>query len=218
MEGKIVYFEDVGREDREAIARIAEETLSLVRERAEELGIKTILVASTRGDTAAKAVSVFKGAKVIAVSHMVGHREPNTLEFTEENRRIVESKGGVVLTTRHAFGGFARGGHDGGGSGSARQPSNEPGAIIGRTLSIFGAGMKVACEIALMAADAGLVRTDEDVIAIAGSGRGANTAVVLRPANTVDFSDMRIKEILCKPHLAVARRREPIAAGEHQHH
>jgi len=61
--------------------------------------------------------------------------------------------------------------------------------------------MKVACEIALMAADAGLVRTDEDVISIAGTGRGADTAVVLRPVNTRNFFDLKVKEILCKPRL-----------------
>ena len=41
--------------------------------------------------------------------------------------------------------------------------------------------MKVVLEIAAMAADAGLVRTDEDVICIGGTGRGADTAVVLQP-------------------------------------
>lgn len=52
-----------------------------------------------------------------------------------------------------------------------------------------------------MAADAGLVRTDEDVIAIAGAGRGVDTALVLRPVNSQDFFDLRVKEILCKPHF-----------------
>ena len=53
----------------------------------------------------------------------------------------------------------------------------------------------------IMAADAGLVRTDEDIIAIAGSGRGADTAVVMRPANAHDFFDLKVREILCKPRL-----------------
>jgi len=75
------------------------------------------------------------------------------------------------------------------------------GDVIANTLRIFGQGMKVVTEIALMAADAGLVRTDEDVIAIAGTGRGADTAVVLKPVNTEDFFDLRVKEILCKPHF-----------------
>lgn len=73
--------------------------------------------------------------------------------------------------------------------------------VIAFTLRIFWEGMKVACEIALISADAGLIRTDEEIISIAGTGRGADTAVVLKPANTQDFFEMRIKEILCKPRL-----------------
>jgi len=75
---------------------------------------------------------------------------------------------------------------------------------VANTLRIFGQGMKVACEIAGMATDAGLVRTDESVIAIAGTGgagRGADTAVVVQPANVHNFFEMRIREILCKPHF-----------------
>jgi len=61
--------------------------------------------------------------------------------------------------------------------------------------------MKVACEITLMAVDAGLIRTDEDAIAMGGTGKGLDTALVSRPANSPDFFDMKVKEILCKPHL-----------------
>jgi hypothetical protein len=75
------------------------------------------------------------------------------------------------------------------------------GEVIADALRIFGQGIKVVCEMAAMAADAGFVRTDEDIIAVAGSGRGADTAVVITPANTHDFFDMRIREILCKPRL-----------------
>ncbi len=50
-----------------------------------------------------------------------------------------------------------------------------------------------------MAADAGLVRTDEDIIAIAGTRSGADTAIVVRPVNSQDFFDLKVKEILCKP-------------------
>ena len=75
------------------------------------------------------------------------------------------------------------------------------GDLVCRKRLIFGRGMKVACEISLMAADAGLVRTGEDVITIAGTGSGADTALVLSPVNSRDFFDLRVKEILCKPHF-----------------
>jgi len=53
----------------------------------------------------------------------------------------------------------------------------------------------------MMAADGGLVPTDEDAISIAGTGRGADTAVVLKPVNSHNFFDLKIREILCKPHF-----------------
>ncbi len=187
-ESKIIYFENPGIENTDQAFRIA-------RERAEELGIKSIVVASTSGNTAVKATEVFKGFKVIAVTHCTGFREPNTQEFTEGNRKIVEDRGGIVLTTTHAFGGISR---------ATRRKHNMTvtGEIVADTLRIFGQGMKVACEITMMAADSGLVRTDEEVIAIAGTGkegRGADTAIVLSPVNTHDFFDLKVKEILCKP-------------------
>lgn len=187
MESKTTYFENPGKENTDEVLRIA-------KQRAKELGIKTIVVASTMGDTAVRATEVFRGSKIIAVSHFTGMREPNTQEFTEENRKIVESKGGIVLTTTHLFSGL---------SAAMRKKYNTYiiGSIIADTLRIFGQGMKVVCEIAVMAADSGLARTDEDIIAIGGTGRGADTAVVLRPVNSNDFFDLKVKEILCKPRL-----------------
>jgi hypothetical protein len=71
--------------------------------------------------------------------------------------------------------------------------------VMAYTLRIFGQGTKVAVEIALMAADAGLVRTGEDVISIGGSGKGADTALVLRPATSSHLFDLRVREVICKP-------------------
>ncbi|MBA7610811.1 hypothetical protein ES703_18025 [subsurface metagenome] len=187
MELKTVYFEKPGSEN-------TEEVLGIARQRAEELGIKTIVVASTSGNTAVRAMDVLQGLRVIVVTHVTGMREPNSQEFTEENRQIVESKGGKIVTTAHAFSGVNR---------AIRNKYNMPtlGDIIADTLRIFGKGLKVVCEITMMAVDSGLVRTDEDAIAIGGTGNGADTAVVLRPVNSHNFFDLKIKEILCKPHL-----------------
>lgn len=184
MEGTITYFDKVGRENTEA-------TLSLAKKRADELGIRKILVASTVGDTAVRVVDVFEGSKVIAVTHPAGFRDPDSQEFTEGNRKKFESKGGIILTTRPAFAGLTR--HAPG------TPSSEFGDIVANTLRMLSQGVKVVAEITVMAADSGLVRTDEDVMVIAGSGRGADTAAVVRPANTRDLFRMRIKELLCKP-------------------
>ncbi len=194
-EQTIVYFDKPGRENTEEVLRIA-------NKRARELGIKKILVASTVGETAVKAMEVFTGLTVVVVSHAAGAKDPNTQEFTEANRHLVERKGGILLTTTHALGGLVRAmsqvtGPPPGQTGGAVE-------IVAQTLRVLGQGMKVVCEIAAMAADAGLVRTDEEVIAIAGTGaagRGADTAVVIQPANVYKFFETRVKEILCKPRL-----------------
>ncbi|MFC1860441.1 pyruvate kinase alpha/beta domain-containing protein [Chloroflexota bacterium] len=187
MELKTTYFEKPGRENTDEVLRIA-------KQRAEELGIKTIVVASTEGYTAAKAAEVLSGSKIVAVTHITGFHEPNTQEFSEESRKIVEGKGGVVLTTTHLFSGMSR-------AMCKKYHTYIIGDIVADTLRILGQGMKVVCEIAAMAADSGLVRTDEDVIVISGTGRGADTAVVLKPVNSTDFFDLKIKEVLCKPHF-----------------
>ena len=185
MEAKTVYFDKPGRDN-------TDEVLRIVKQRAEELGIKTVVVASSTGDTAVKAVDVLQGLRVIAVTHFTGFREPNSQEFTEENRKIVESKGGTILTTTHTFSGISR-------AVQEKFSTYVIGDIVASTLKVFGAGMKVACEISMMAADGGLARTDEDAISIGGTGRGADTAIVLTPINSNNFFDLKIKEILCKP-------------------
>ncbi len=187
MELKTVYFKKPGREN-------TDEVLRTTKQRAKELGIKTVVIASTRGDTAVRAMDVLQGLRIIIVTHVTGYLAPDTQQFTQENRQIVEGKGGIVLTTAHAFGGVSR---------AMRQKFNTYviGDMIANSLRIFGEGMKVVVEIAMMAADGGLVRTDEDVIAIAGTGKGADTAVVLQPVISQNFFDIKVKEILCKPHF-----------------
>ena len=187
MEEKITYFSKPGPENTGEVLRIA-------RARAEALGIKKIVVASTTGETAVKAMEVFRGFRVVIVSHFTGCSEPNIQEFLEENKRAVEGSGGVMLTTTHAFAGLSR-------AMCKKFGTHLFEEVVANTLRIFGHGMKVACEIAIMAADAGLVRTDEDIIAIGGSSRGVDTAIVLRPVNSPDFFDLSVKEILCKPHF-----------------
>jgi hypothetical protein len=192
VETKTTYFEKPGAINTEA-------TFRLVQQRAGELGIKTILVASTTGRTAVKAVDFFQEFKLIAVSLAFGSREQNSNTFTEENRKALAEKGGLLLTSTHAFGGVSR----------ALNPGATPNTplylaptdIIAATLRIFSQGMKVVCEIAVMAADAGLVRIDEEIIAVAGTSGGADTACVIKPSNGNHFFDLRVKEIICKPRL-----------------
>jgi hypothetical protein len=100
-EKSILYFDEVGEKN-------TDETLKATKKRAEELGIKNIVVASTRGGTGVKVVEAFKGYNVVVVTHSTGLREPGKQELLEENRKKIEAGGGKILTTGHAFGGVSR--------------------------------------------------------------------------------------------------------------
>jgi uncharacterized protein len=191
MELKTTYFEKPGGEEN------TKNTLALAKARADELGIKTVVVATTEGKTAVQAVKVFKGFKVIAVTHVEGFMEPNSQELTPENRKAIEDGNGVILTTTHALGGIQRALS----KTMPPSPSSAIGDVAAMTLRMFGQGMKVACEIAAMTADAGLVKVDEEIISIGGTGRGADTAIVLTPSYVHRFFNLKVKEIICKPRL-----------------
>jgi len=186
-EAGIVYFDSMGADN-------TEETLKLAKVRARGLGIKRIVIATTTGDTAVKAAKEFKDYKVIVVTHTSGFLAPGTQELTPENRQKIEKLGAEIFTGAHAFGGISH---------AIRRTfaTHVLGDFMANTLRVFGQGMKVAIEITLMAADAGLVSPDEDVIAIAGTGRGADTAIVVKPAHAHDAFSLRVKEIICKPRL-----------------
>jgi uncharacterized protein len=186
-EASTVYFDSPGAEH-------TGETFKLAKARAEELGIERIVVASTTGDTGVKAAEEFKNYKVVVVSHAAGFKAPGAQELTSENKQKIEKLGAEIFTGAHAFGGIAH---------AVRRSFNTHvlGDFMANTLRMFGQGMKVAIEISLMAADAGLVSPDEEVIAIAGTAIGADTAIVVKPAHAHDAFSLRVKEIICKPRL-----------------
>jgi hypothetical protein len=167
-------------------------TLELAGARARALRIRKILVATTSGATGVQAAKALAGLEVIAVTHSTGFGEPDTQELSAENRAAIESAGATILTCQHAFGGVGR-------AVRKKLGTYQLEEIIAYSLRTFCEGIKVVAEMALMAADAGLVRTDEPVLAIAGTGRGADTAVILKPANAQTFFDLRFLEILCMP-------------------
>lgn len=169
-----------------------DETLRLVAKRAQALSIRTVLVATTSGDTGLRAVEQMPDLHVVAVTHSVGFREPYVAGYDQATYDKILEAGGKVVTTTHAFGGVGR-------AVRKKLDTYQTEEIIAYVLRLFGQGMKVAAEITLMASDAGLVRGDEPLIAIGGSGRGADTAVVLKPTHAQTFFDMRFLEIICMP-------------------
>jgi hypothetical protein len=179
------YFASPGPENTDS-------TLTFAHKRSLALDIKSVIVATTVGRTGMKAAELFKGYNLIVVTHSTGFTGPNVQELSEENRRAICASGAKILTCQHAFGGVGR-------AVRKKVGTYELEELVAYTLRIFGEGAKVACEMVLMAADAGFIRTDEEVIAIAGTGRGADTALVIQPANAQNFFDLRVKEVICKP-------------------
>jgi len=183
----MIYFETPGKDNTSQVLQIA-------AERAKALGIKKIIVSSTTGATATAAADALKGFELIIVTHETGLKEAGVQSFPAETRNALEAKGVKVITVTHAFGGLSM---------AMRKKFNTYvlGDIIANTLRIFGQGMKVVVEIVLMAADSGVVRIDEQVISLGGTGSGIDTAIVCKPVNAQRFFDLKVQEILCKPHF-----------------
>jgi len=188
MDLTVTYFAQRGRLN-------TENALDVAKKYAEKFNLRNIIVASTTGYTGLKATEFFdsKDYNLVVVSHSTGFKERGFQELSEEKRHAIEERGAKVLTTTHAFAGVER---------AFRLKLNmwQPVETFARTVRyVFGEGVKVVMEITMMAADAGLIPLDEDVIAIAGTGRGADTACIIKPEYTSNFLDMRLKAFLCKP-------------------
>lgn len=187
LQEKIYYFEEKGRANTEDALKLAVET-------ARTLGIKDIVLATTGGECARMMADEIDhdGLTVTVVTHAFGQREANTNPMPTELRQHLIQKGMNVCTAAHAL------------SGAERSLSNTfhgvyPLEIIAHTLRMFGQGTKVCVEISAMAADAGYVRTGEPVIAVGGTGRGADTVIVLRPEVSSNIIKTKIDRIICKP-------------------
>jgi len=124
MEIQSVYFSESGSGN-------TEKTLEIAKKRAEWLEIKTIVVASTSGETGVKAVKTFANHRVVVVTHAVGFPTPDVQELTAQNRAKILEKGGMILTATHAFGGVGR---------AVRRRFNtyQVDEIIAHTLRVFG--------------------------------------------------------------------------------
>ena len=179
-----MYFKKEGPENTEI-------TLKMAAERVRKDGISTVIIATNTGATPVSALQHFKGPKMVVITHHAGFNQPWKCELTSDNRKKLEDAGASIFTGAHALSGIER---------SFRNDYHGlyPLELVAETLRLFGQGMKVCVEISLMAADAGLLAGDK-VVAIGGTGSGADTSVILTPAHQKNFLDMRIHEIICKP-------------------
>ncbi len=169
-----------------------ERTVELAARRTRELGFQKVLVASTSGATGLLVAQRLNDMDVIVISHSTGFQGADSQEMPDETRSKITASSAKILTATHLFGGVNR---------AIRLKFNtiEVDEIIANTLRLFGQGTKVAVEIAIMAADAGFVRTDEPLISIAGTNKGADTAIVIQPVHAQAFFDIKILEFICMP-------------------
>jgi len=185
IEKKTVYFREAGAKNTDLL-------LKIVRNYVEKEEINDIVVASTTGETGVKAAKIFKPRNVVVVTHHFGFREPGKIELLEENKREILANGAKVFTGTHALSSVERAIRKDFGTLQVLE-------IIANVLRLMGEGTKVCVEITLMAADAGLIPVDRDVVAIAGTGRGADTALRIKPVSTARFFDLKIREVVAKP-------------------
>jgi len=185
LERKTLYFTSPGNTNTDVL-------LKFVKDYATVIGVNHVVVASTTGETGVKASEVFKGFNVVVVTHHAGFTELGAQELTEENRLKILENGSHILTATHALSSVER-------AIRKKFGTLQPLELIAHTLRRMGEGTKVCVEITLMAADAGLIPLDRDIIAVAGSSRGADTALLIKPANASRFFDLRIREVIAKP-------------------
>jgi len=181
-----MYFDKPGAEQTDKVIKI-------VLDAAKERGIKHIVVATTSGKSAKALADAARGqdVKIIAVTHNVGFSEEGKSSMDQDIRKELKAAGHNVLTATMATRNINK-------AISTRMGGYSQTEIVCATLRIFCQGMKVCPEIAVMAADAGLVPFD-DVIAVAGTGKGWDTAVIIRATSSNRFFDLKVREILCKP-------------------
>lgn len=168
-------------------------TIEAALKTARERGIRHIVVASNSGETA-KLLLGAKDLRVTCVTHAYGIPEDGKNDMPEATRQDLKNGGITVVTASHALSGVERGisKHSGG---------MYPAEIMSNTLRMLGEGVKVCVEISIMALDAGAIPHGENVIAIGGTGRGADTAAILSPAHAAKVFQTKIHEIICKPYL-----------------
>ena len=179
MEEKIVYFEEPGADN-------TDKTLNVAIERAKARGINKIVLASTTGETARLAAKRLAGTGItmVVIPHQYGFGKGQ--RFPLELVKTLEKQGHSVHFATHLF-----------------HTENLYGFATPRAMAVllrtFSQGIKVCYEIVMMAVDGGHVAVGEKVIVIAGSGGGADTAVIALAASSRDLPNLHITEIICKP-------------------
>jgi len=178
-----IYYPEGGVEHTET-------TLKASLEAAKKLDIKTILVASTSGETGVKAAELYKdkGINLIVVGHQMGFPVPKVQQFKPDNWERIETLGGVVNLGTDVVTNSIR---------QRQRLGHSPMSIITQTL--IAMKLKVNVEIVAKACDAGLILPGDRVISVAGSHKGADTSAVFTANDSPNILDIRPEMFICYP-------------------
>ena len=180
-----------------------EKTLKLAIQRAHELNIKRLVVASETGLSALKAADMLRGSGIdlIVVTSAAGTKIENTiigdLRIGISDRKIwnqLEENGAKIVRATDPLYNIA--------AALERKGVSTSATLIRFCLGMISSGTAVCVTATLMATDNGVLREGEEVVAVAGSWIGLDTALVIRAANSVNLfktGAMQIREIICKP-------------------
>lgn len=183
----ITYFDEQGNDYTDDLILAVKDKLDVVD------NIKYVLIASTSGKSALKLRdAIGDDITIINVSHNVGFSGDNESDISEDMIQELENVGIKTYQGLHAFSGATRG-------VTNKYGGFSPLDVVADTLRMFSHGVKVAAEISIMAADAGLVPVGEEIIAIGGRAHGIDTAVILTPVNSKNLFDMKFHEIIAMP-------------------
>lgn len=144
--GDVMHFGESGRIN-------TEEVIRFILKASADNHIQHIVVASVTGDTAMLLTGTGKNA--VCVTHADGFKESGVNELSPEIRGKLIAAGIKVLTTTHVLSGVGRG-------ISSKSGGMYPAEIISDTLQMFGHGVKVCVEVAIMALDAGMIHYGEN--------------------------------------------------------
>ena len=176
------YFEKRGKENTEETARLA-------LARAKEAGINHIVVASNTGFTAKHFVN--RGIHVVCVTHHVGFKSPGLDEMSPEMRKELREAGVDVLTTTHLFGNVER-------AITQRQAASIRADYLRYSAHVFS-GSKGRTGDRHNGFGCRPHPLRKPVIAVGGSGGGADSAVVVLPSHAKTFFETQVLELICKP-------------------
>jgi hypothetical protein len=186
-EGKVVYFREKGIVN-------TEEALEIAHAEAKARGIGKIVVASSTGKTALKLKELADdSAEIVAVTYGAGSRFRSEVADFNRNQKRLQDRGIRIVRGITALSGVEK--------SFANKYKNDflPLNIVADTLRMFSHGVKVCVEITIMAAEHGFITPDEDVVAVGGSGHGADTVLVIKPAFASNIFETKIRAILCRP-------------------